>query len=38
MPLEIGGRADKMPRNERKFEIMIKILFVCHGNITYNLN
>ena len=22
-----------MPRNERKFEIMIKILFVCHGNI-----
>ena len=22
-----------MPRNERKFEIMIKVLFVCHGNI-----
>ena len=22
-----------MPRNERKFEIMIKILFVCLGNI-----
>ena len=22
-----------MPRNERNFEIMIKILFVCHGNI-----
>jgi len=22
-----------MPRNERKFEIMIKILFICHGNI-----
>jgi len=22
-----------MPRIERKFEIMIKILFVCHGNI-----
>lgn len=22
-----------MPRNERKFESMIKILFVCHGNI-----
>ena len=23
----------RMPRNERKFEIMTKILFVCHGNI-----
>ena len=22
-----------MPRNEREFEIMIKILFICHGNI-----
>ena len=22
-----------MPRNERKFEIMKKILFICHGNI-----
>ncbi len=36
MPLEIGGRADKMPRNERKFEIMIKILFVCRGSIFQN--